>query len=177
MGSDKATLEIDGVPMARRVADALRAAGAESVLAIGGDEPALRSAGLDVRPDRHPGEGPLGAVAHALSSSATPVVAVLACDLLRPDPAAIRALVAHRDSTDADVAVPVAGGRPQWAHAVWHRRVADVLDDVFAAGERSLVGATAGLHVSVFELDDPGSTSDADRPEDLPEGSRWAGDG
>ena len=39
MGRDKATLPVDGVPMAARVADALRRAGAEPVLAVGGDQP------------------------------------------------------------------------------------------------------------------------------------------
>lgn len=175
MGADKATLEIDGVPMARRVADALRTAGASSVVAIGGDGAALQRVGLDVRADQHPGEGPLGAVVHGLALSPDPAAAVLACDLLRPDAAVIGQLVELRELTDADVVVPVAAGRPQWTHGVWHRRVGGVLAEVFDAGERSLVGATAGLRVAVTEIDDPDATRDADRPEDLPGGARWAG--
>jgi molybdopterin-guanine dinucleotide biosynthesis protein A len=170
MGADKATIEIDGVPMARRVADALLDAGAGTVVAIGGHAARLRAAGLTVVADRHPGEGPLGAVAQALATADPGVVAVLACDLLRPDPSPVRELVRHRAASDADVVVPVADGRPQWTHAVWHRRVADVLAEVFAAGERSLVGAGAGLRVSLVEPADPGSTRDADRPADLPDG-------
>ena len=173
MGSDKALIEIDGRPMARRVADGLSAAGAATVVAIGGDERALRASGLEVRPDRWPGEGPLGAVVHALDEvGAEPVVAVLSCDLLHPDPAAIAHLVAHRAITDADVAVAVTAARPQWAHAVWHRRVAGVLGDVFGSGERSLAGATVGLRTELVTLADPRSTQDADRPDDLPAGAR-----
>ena len=169
MGADKATIEIDGIFMAQRVADALRAAGATTVVAIGGDVAALGASGLEVHPDRSPGAGPLGAVAHALDlPGAAPVVAVLACDLLAPDPALVVQLVARRATTDADVVVPVAGGRPQWVHAVWHRRVAGVLADVFACGERSLVGASAGLRVEHLEVPDDRATRDADRPEDLP---------
>ena len=168
MGADKATIEIDGVFMAQRVADALRAAGATSVVAVGGDAVLLGASGLEVRPDRAPGEGPLGAVAHALDlPGAAPVVAVLACDLVAPDPDLIVQLVDRRAATDADVVVPVAGGRPQWVHAVWHRRVAGVLADVFASGERSLVGASAGLRVEHVEVP-AHATRDADRPEDLP---------
>jgi molybdopterin-guanine dinucleotide biosynthesis protein A len=167
MGADKATIEIDGVFMAKRVADALRAAGAASVVAIGGDATLLGASGLEVHPDRAPGEGPLGAVAHALDLPGAPVVAVLACDLVAPDPDLIARLVERRSATDADVVVPVAGGRPQWVHAVWHRRVAGVLADVFACGERSLVGASAGLRVEHLEVPDH-ATRDADRPEDLP---------
>ena len=174
MGTDKATIEVDGVPMARRVADALAEAGAETVVAIGGDVAALHAAGLDARADVHPGEGPLGAVTQVLSGPGNPVIAILACDLLRPDPASIRALVARRAESDADVVVPVSGGRPQWAHAVWHRRVASVLGAVFASGERSIVGATAGLSTELFELDDPTATDDADHPADLPPRAREA---
>ena len=43
MGQDKATLPVDGVPMAARVAGALRRAGAEPVLAVGGDQTALEA--------------------------------------------------------------------------------------------------------------------------------------
>ena len=60
MGRDKATLPVDGVPMAARVADALRRAGAEPVLAVGGDQAALEALGLTWVADRHPGEGPSG---------------------------------------------------------------------------------------------------------------------
>ncbi|MGH9084822.1 MAG: NTP transferase domain-containing protein, partial [Acidimicrobiales bacterium] len=45
MGRDKATLEVGGVAMAVRVADALRAAGADEVRAIGGDAAGLARLG------------------------------------------------------------------------------------------------------------------------------------
>jgi rhodanese-related sulfurtransferase/molybdopterin-guanine dinucleotide biosynthesis protein A len=175
MGADKATIEIDGLPMARRVADALRAAGAHPVVAVGGDGAALSAAGLVVEADRHPGEGPLAAVAQMLHGSGPPVVAVLACDLLRPDPATILALVGRRAEADADVAVPVVEQRPQWAHGVWHTRVARVLGDVYACGERSLAAATVGLRTTFLELADPTVTADADRPRDLPAMARPGG--
>ncbi len=54
MGTDKALLPVDGVPMVLRVAAALRAAGCEPVVAIGGDEPALRRLGLQVLMGAHP---------------------------------------------------------------------------------------------------------------------------
>ena len=44
MGRDKALLRVDGVPMAVRVATALRAGGADPVAAIGGDGPRTASA-------------------------------------------------------------------------------------------------------------------------------------
>ncbi|HEX2785027.1 MAG TPA: NTP transferase domain-containing protein, partial [Ilumatobacteraceae bacterium] len=47
MGVDKATLRIQGVAMARRVADVLLAAGCALVIAVGGDSVELRRLGLD----------------------------------------------------------------------------------------------------------------------------------
>jgi molybdopterin-guanine dinucleotide biosynthesis protein A len=171
MGTDKALLAVGGAPMARRVADALAAAGAATVVAVGGDRTGLRRLGLDVVADRWPGEGPLGGVVTALHRGSGPAVAVLACDLLRPDAATIRGLVRERDEHDADLVVPVAGGRPQWTHAVWHRRSRVVLHDRFAAGERSLAAATGGLAVRFVDLADPSTTADADAPSDLLDGA------
>ena len=82
MGTDKAFVEVDGRPMAGRVAAALRAAGAAEVLAVGGDLDRLPSLGFDrAVPDRHPGEGPLGGLLTALAAAGHDVVVVLACDV------------------------------------------------------------------------------------------------
>ena len=67
MGVDKAAVEVDGTPMARRVGDVLAAAGCSPVIAIGGDPTALGHLGLDVVDDGFPGQGPLGGILTALS--------------------------------------------------------------------------------------------------------------
>lgn len=167
MGRDKALVEVDGVAMARRVADALASAGAERVVAVGGDADALRRLGLHVVPDGWPGEGPLGGILTALEDpdGAASVAVVLACDLTDPDPAAIVRTVQGRVGFDA--AVPVVGGRHQWLHAAWDRRTAGILTDVFAAGERSVAGASLSLQVATLEQVPADAVHDADRPEDL----------
>jgi molybdopterin-guanine dinucleotide biosynthesis protein A len=66
MGRDKAFVVVDGEPMVVRVARALRGAGADEVVAVGGDEARLSALGLAHLPDDHPGEGPLGGVLTAL---------------------------------------------------------------------------------------------------------------
>ena len=68
MGRTKALIEIEGVPMASIVAEALAGAGCESVVAIGGEPDELSGLDIAVLPDEYPGQGPLGGVISALGS-------------------------------------------------------------------------------------------------------------
>jgi len=174
MGRDKALLPVDGRPLAVRVADALVAAGASGVVAVGGDREALGELGLRAVPDADPGAGPLGGIVTALAVAAeagdpTPVVFVAACDLVDPAPAAVRATVAALAADPAgDVAVPVAGGRRQWMHAAWRGRARAPLAAAFAAGERAVHAAVAAAGLRVVELAvDPAAVADADTPDHL----------
>ena len=92
MGADKAMIRVDGVAMARRVADALLDAGCSPVIAVGGDAAELGRLGLVGVDDEFPGEGPLGGVLTALSLGAPAVV--LACDLPNIRAATVSALIA-----------------------------------------------------------------------------------
>ena len=162
MGRDKALIEVDGRPLAARVAEALTAAGAGRVIAVGGDLSALSALDLEAVPDRHPGEGPLGGILTALHVLDEDVVVVLACDLPAADPAAIRAVVDARG--DADVAAPPG----ELLHAAYHRRARAHLATAFVAGERAPHRAVDGLRV----VEVPGlpaeALADADTPDDLP---------
>lgn len=155
--------------MARRVGDALQAAGAAEVFAVGGDQRALDAMGLDARPDGFPGAGPLAATVTALEEAGHDLVLVTSCDLVHPSAAAMAATVrALLDHPGAVGAVPVVDGRHQWVHAAWHRRVAPLLRDAVEAGERSL--RAVGGQLLVFEVEqlDPSALLDADTPGDLP---------
>lgn len=169
MGRDKALLPVDGRAMAARVAEALAAAGADEVLAVGGDGPALVALGLDHRPDDHPGDGPLPATITALRAAGEPRVLVVSCDLVRPDPEAMAATVqALVDHPGAVGAVPIDDGHRQWTHAAWRPDAARALAAAYAAGVRSL--RRAGGDLLVYEVHglDPAALADADEPADLP---------
>jgi molybdopterin-guanine dinucleotide biosynthesis protein A len=171
MGQDKAVLEIAGQAMAVRVAEALRVAGAERVTAQGGAPGPLGALGLEVVPDAEPGGGPFPAVVQAVEAAGAPLVAILACDLVAPDPAAITALVQALLAVPAAVgAVPVSDGREQWVHAVWRRSAAPALRAALASGHRSLHRAAASLELVRVEGLDAGALADADGPADLPVG-------
>jgi molybdopterin-guanine dinucleotide biosynthesis protein A len=165
MGRDKALLEVDGKPMAVRVADALTRAGASEVFCVGGDTDGLQAHGLPVVPDGRPGEGPLGGLVTALSAARHDLVVVLACDLVQPSDAAIGRLVVSAGSAAATV--PVVAERPQWLHAVWKRDAClNVLRAAFDRGERSVHRAAALLDVHLSSESGAGF-EDADRPEDV----------
>jgi len=171
MGRDKARLEIGGEAMARRAATALAAAGAAEVFCMGGDAGALSALGIDVRPDEHPGEGPLGAVVTAIHLAAHDTVMVLACDVIEPAPRAIAATVtALEEDADADAAIPTDGRRLQPLHAAYRRRCGPVLAGAFAEGERSIARVLSQLRLVTVTGVDPVALADADTPKDLPAG-------
>jgi molybdopterin-guanine dinucleotide biosynthesis protein A len=173
MGTDKALLELDGTVLACRVAGALTAAGCAPVVAVGGDASRLARHGLTVVADRHPGEGPLGAIITVLEHLEpldVEVVVVLACDLADADPRAVHAVL-EPFATDPglDVVVPRGPARRHMHHAAWHRRVLPELRLAFAAGERAprrVLERLRVLELPVAGLD-PRWLADLDTPDDL----------
>jgi molybdopterin-guanine dinucleotide biosynthesis protein A len=154
MGRDKAAIEVDGVAMADRVVASLVAAGASSVVTVGG-------AGADLDDD-HPGAGPLGAVLTSLRWAAGRVVVVAPCDLVAPDASAFAALAA---------AAPAVGGVGEPLPVAVGPGALEPLAAAFEAGERSLRRALEGLAVTVVDVG-AGALADADVPSELPPGAR-----
>ena len=166
MGRDKALLEIDGVPMARRVTDELERAGAARVRCVGGDAAELIRLGLDAVDDEHPGAGPLAGLLVALRVSSLPITLVAPCDLIDPRRDGFADLVAALDGAGrARAAVPLVDGTWRPLPCALRSAALASLDDVFAAGERAVHRGLAQLErVEV----DAGSFRDADTPDDLP---------
>jgi molybdopterin-guanine dinucleotide biosynthesis protein A len=172
MGRTKALIEVDGVPMASRVAAALRAAGCQTVVAAGGDAEELAPLGLDLVPDVVAGEGPLagilavlewfGAGDHAADDG--PDVFVVACDLPYLDPRDLRAMVEHRG-----FGVDVVVARTQFLEptcAIWSASSLPHLRAAFVDGVRALYRAVDGLVVIEVEIT-ADSLRNMNTPEDL----------
>ncbi len=176
MGTDKAVLVVEGVPMARRVADALVAGGCTPVLAVGGDGGRLASLGFEVLPDREPGAGPLGGLATAIVElerrgwSARDLVAV-ACDLPWLDAATVRRIVEGIDDTTADADVVCARtDRLQPLCALWRASSFAAVREAFDGGERAVRAAWSRLRVVGVPVE-PASVRNVNSPSDLPGGS------
>jgi molybdopterin-guanine dinucleotide biosynthesis protein A len=166
MGRDKAFIEIDGRALALRVADALSAAGATEVFAVGGDLDRLRAVGLVARPDRVSGEGPLAGIVTALEQTDAELVVVAACDLVSVTPASVSELLGAL-TDDADAVIPRTD-RLEPLMAAYRRRCLDHLRNEFDAGERAPHRAIEGLAVVQVRLTDASALRDADSPGDLP---------
>jgi molybdopterin-guanine dinucleotide biosynthesis protein A len=173
MGTDKALLEVDGVPMALRVAGAMRDAGATEVLAVGGDAGGLSGLGLRCVPDEYPGEGPLGGIITALRAVCTvranvyltsALVVISACDMPWIEARHVTPLVdALAGDPDADVAVAGA----QHLLGAWRTQALSVLERRFAEGERAPKRALTGLRVLHVDLPSGAWAADVDTPGDL----------
>jgi molybdenum cofactor guanylyltransferase len=152
MGTDKAFVEVDGVAMVRRAADALIAAGARDVAVVGGDRSRVEALGLAWVADRFPGEGPLGGVltgldvvAAAASVAAAPASAlVVACDMPWLDPHELARLAEACVGHDAAITIT---DRPEPLHACYATTARPALADAFAAGIRALHEAVQSLDV------------------------------
>lgn len=167
MGTDKALVEVDGLPMARRVADALRGAGCDPVECQGGDAARLGALGLVVVPDpsepdgRRP--GPVGAIAAARARHAGTLV-VAACDLPAVTPDVVRDLIVSA-RTSGRVAVAGSEGRRHLL-ACWPPSSASAVATARAAGVHryhellDLVGAER------VDVDDR-LVRNVNRPEDI----------
>ncbi len=171
MGTDKATLAVDGTPMAHRVTRALFDAGVGSVILVGG-APTVEGA----VPDRWPGEGPLGglatAVLHGASTEGVEIVVVAACDQQDLTPGLLGSLVQalHAAPPEAVGGVVRTGdGRLHPFPSAWRSSAGRSLSELVEGGERR---ADAAFSVGpVVEVSGPAeAVDDLDTPEDV---RRW----
>ncbi len=145
MGTDKATYEVDGLPMATRVARAAVEAGASEVLLIGGTQAKAKKLEGTWKKDAFPGEGPLGGVITALKAATHDNVVVLSCDMPFITSAVIGSLV--NGLTDAQATVGRTD-RLNWLCAAWSKsECLTSLQSVWKRNERAVHRAAVLLDV------------------------------
>jgi len=164
MGTDKATLIVNGTSMLDRVLDQLDQAGVTPVAVAGSD---------DV-PDEEIGQGPMAGIVSGwrylqtrseLQSVSFDPVLVLSCDLPRLDATVIAALISQAPKHEHG-AVAHDGRRPQPLIAAYRPKALDRVDAAYKTGQRSVRRASAGWDLGVVSV--PAALlADADRPQDL----------
>ena len=180
MGTDKAFVDVQGTPLVALVAGALRSAGADRVVAVGGDATRLRALGLDAVADPHVGEGPMAgfaALANDPDARTTPFVVAAACDLPALTASAVRALLATVTAAGPDVAgaIPVVDGIWQSQLVALRPHGLAAMAERFAAGERALWRTVGDLGLATCTTIDPAALVDLDSPEDVADYARRSG--
>jgi molybdopterin-guanine dinucleotide biosynthesis protein A len=159
MGRDKAWLPFGDETMLMRV---VRSVGSVSdeliVVARPGDD--LPFPGLPARVVFDPVAdlGPLAGIAAGLSSSATVINLIVACDMPLIRPPVLQRLIELRG--DADICVAVAGGHASPLCAVYRAGVGAVAAELLASGERRVMALldrveTKRVDAAVFRDLDP----------------------
>ena len=165
MGGDKALIEVNGIALARRVAEVALAAGADRVVCVGGDEPALRSLGLATVSDGYPGEGPLGALLTAFATLDASTIVALSCDLPDLDVATITAVLTQLD--DHAVALAMTDRWHPLVAAYDRARCEGPFAAVFASGGRALHTAIRLVDVVTVRIPEPSRVRNVNYPADL----------
>lgn len=168
MGRDKALLPFRGAPLAEFVAGTVEAAASSAVLV--GDPAIYPQIHYPVIADLYPGEGPLGGILTALRHTAADWNLVVACDMPGLSAEALTSLLEAAGRSARAALVPVGpSGQPEPLCAVYHRRALPVLEAAFAAGERKVMGALAGLPAETWPVTEVSIFQNVNTPED------WAG--
>ena len=146
LGTDKAALEVDGEPLAARVARVLAEA-CDEVLVASGDGTRLDrlDLGFPQVADATPGAGPLGGIVAGLERARHPLVAVVAVDMPNASAPLLRLLADAWSGEDA--VVPVSARGPEPLHAVYARTAAPACRRRLEGLDRSVVGALGELRV------------------------------
>ena len=154
MGRDKAWVEVAGRPLVRRVLEV-----AEKVAPVGGlvvspqqaDSSAYqelaRERTVRLLSDRIAGLGPLGGLATALDDAGSEAtVLLLAVDLPYLTEALLHRLLSVHGRVGADLTLPLdAEGRPQPLTTCYEGRLAPLVDELLARGERRLRALSSEL--------------------------------
>ncbi len=131
-GRDKALLEIDGETLLQRTVARLREACGEALI-IGPPERGQQAPDTPVVQDEIPGIGPLGGIATALRARPGRSVLVVAVDMPFLSVPLLRHLAGM--AAEADVVLPVVGGRGQQLHAVYGPACLPAIEGQIAAGD------------------------------------------
>lgn len=155
-GARKALLEIGGRAIIDRQLDVLRprASRIAAVLRNDDDDAPFTARGVDILRDRIDGKGPLAGLAAALAWAAGEPLLALACDMPLIDPHIVDLVIDRVLSRGADLAVPIAHGRPQPLLACYGARCGVLVDAALAAGDLRLVSLPEAARASGLSVEE-----------------------
>lgn len=150
MGRPKAFIEVDGVPILRRVLDAIGAV-CPRLLVVAAEEAPFACLGVPVVLDAFPLSGPLAGIQAALSASGGDACLVVACDQPFLDPALLGLVVRAGERAfdgGADAVVPRIGGRLQCLTAAYASTALGEAEARLRRGELRLSDFLGGVRLA-----------------------------
>ena len=167
---DKALAPAGEVPLGQLVVNALRGAGIDPVVAVGGT--AGPELGLVTVPDRWPDQGPLAGLATILWWARRGDVLVVPCDLPLLTSEVLVQLVGARDRRRGqggrEALVASVDGRPRHSVGIWPAERFGAIRQLIEQGERRFGAALEVVSWRSVEVPEV-ALSDADTPEQLRE--------
>lgn len=164
MGRDKALLTVDGVALARRIANQVEDAVGSAALI--GNPAVYGDLGFPVIPDQIPNCGPLGGIVTALGSSHADWSLIVACDMPSIDAPLLRSLVNFTKRTQCDAIVPVCALEPQPLCAVYHGRCLPLFQRALRDNRLKMKDLLSNLRVHAVDGIDPARFENLNSPAD-----------
>lgn len=135
MGSHKAFLSVNGKPLIERIL-AVHGSLFPRTIIVTRSPDRFRSYPVEIAEDASPVRGPLTGIYTAMLRSPDDRFFVNACDMPFLDPRLIAYLCDR--AGDHDALVPRVNGYPEPLHAVYHRRILPVIEELLRNGERRI---------------------------------------
>jgi len=166
MGRDKALLPFGPGTLTEYVAAQVRAAAGNVTLI--GDRERYSHLGMDVIPDRLPGNGPLGGIAAAVSAAGGWAL-VVACDMPNVTSDLLRSLIcAAADAHGAaECVLPKTGTGYEPLCALYHSRALPILDSFLNHKFLKMRDVVLSLQAVPVEVADPALFRNLNTPQDL----------
>jgi molybdopterin-guanine dinucleotide biosynthesis protein A len=162
MGSDKALLELAGIPLILRATSA--AQGVCGSVALVGDPAKYAGLGFPVVNDEFPGCGPLAGIEAALRATSSDWNLILACDMPRLDPVILESLF----GMEADCVLPqYPNGDVEPLCAVYHRRCHAHIRAAIENGVRKVTRALEGLAIRYLPVSSEDPFTNLNTPDDV----------
>jgi molybdopterin-guanine dinucleotide biosynthesis protein A len=137
MGTDKALLEVDGIPLLERVGNVFRRLFRQTLL-ITNDPDLYAGLGFPVYTDIHPNRASLVGIYTGLLKAETPFIFCASCDMPFLNESLIRFLLDLR--TDADWVLPFSENGQEPLHAVYGTPCVNAMEDLIAEDRLKIMG-------------------------------------
>jgi molybdopterin-guanine dinucleotide biosynthesis protein A len=170
MGSPKALIDLEGIPLWLRQAAVLQSLRPAELMISAGNDWYPGQGPWTVLRDRSPGRGPLGGIDAALASMSTDLLLVLAVDMPAMSAEYLGALVARAGPSGV---VPLDGALYQGLAAVYPRSAAALVEECLCGDDFSLqrfmAAAVAQGLMSALPVSDAEKPlfANVNRPDDL----------